>query len=495
MKTTIVRVLVAALLSGAPGMPAPVRAEAARPAEEKEDKAEKERRKREEKAAEKDQKEQDQARDLLDEIQPDIDSFAKTLIGARYDDPFLQDYVNEMGQRLVPKEASPGVLFSFRVVADPTPNAYALPDGRIYVNTGLLVFVRNEAQLALVLGHEIGHVVEQHQIEAIKASRSIKRRLLPGLIGAVAGAALGAVVKGKEGAEKGAVLGAVGGFVYSAVALNSYGRKQEDEADVVGTRLALARGYDPKEAVAFFQSLADTFGDKDRFSNLLWGNHSRNVDRVGHAQALLDGELSSVYNSQRAAGNLTLGSGQMKLYTSRMFRDTAILYMNESDRYDIAKMLLDSIIDYRTRDPLTLWAIGRVYKMVGRSPEDKAKALDYLQKAVQTDERNVYPFVNRDLGLMQARLADTSAGMAPAVESIKKYVRAYIDRNGEYPPDMLDMYDYLLIFGDSKWTAPKVESMVIRASTPARVQETVASESARKALLPQLPPKKKPGIN
>jgi predicted Zn-dependent protease len=498
--TRIFGLFATTLLLSAPGMPAqeqdasgPVPEEVS---EKKESKAEKERRKKEEKAAQKEAKEAKEAKELLDEIQSDMDEFAKGLIARRYLDSFLQEYVNEMGQNLVPTDAPEGVLFSFRVVADPSPNAYALADGRVFVNAGLLTFVKNEAQLAMVLGHEIGHVVERHTIEAIKESRSVKKKLLPSLLGAAAGAIVGGMFKGKEGAAVGAAAGAVGGALYSAVAMNSYNRKQEDEADTIGARLMLARSYDAAEGVAFFQRLADRFGDKDQFSAFLWANHSRNVDRVKHIRALLDGEMSGAYNARRSEGKLTIGTGQLNLYMSRMYRDVAIALMDHLDRYDLAKELLDSIIEYRARDPRALWAIGRVYKMVGRTPEDKARALEYLQRAAQTDERNLHPYVYRDVGLMQARLANATEGsMAPAIESLKKYVRGTIDKDGIYPPDIEEMYDYLLIFGDSQWTAPKMESVMMRASVPGASPHLKplgpnATEAA-KAMIPGPPPKKK----
>lgn len=461
----------------------------AAPQDEQESKAEKERRKKEEKALQKDLKEDKKDRELLEEIQDEFNELARGLLQARYEDRFLQDYVNEVGQSLVPKETRSGMTFAFRVIHDPVPNAYALPDGRVYVNTGLLCFVRSEAELAVALGHEIGHVLEKHQIEAIKEARSLKKRLLPSIFGAVAGAAVGAIIKGKEGAATGAAIGAVGGLGYSFIAMNGYKRKQEDEADAIGTRLALGRRYDAAEGVTLFQRLADTFGDEDSFSNVIWGNHSRNVDRVAHVRALLDGEMSATYNQLRSAGNLQLGSGQLQLFMSRMYRDVAIVYMDEYDRFDVAKSLLESIIDYRGRDPKTLWALGRVYKLVGRTPEEKAKALELLQRAALTDERIMYPFIHRDLGLMQARLATGPSGMAPAIESLKKYVLFHTQRYRSYPPDLEEMYDYLLTFGDSKWTAPKVEGAIIQAASPT-LSTGGPSEGIRKALRPT---PKKPG--
>ena len=358
--------------------------------QQQEDKAEKERKKKEEKAQQKDTKEAQEAQSLLEEIQGDIDQEVANLRSRLYADQFLQDYVNEVGQSLVPRETPEGVIFVFRVADVSWPEAKAFPDGRIYVTTGLLSFVESEAELGVVLGHEIGHVLEKHTVEAIKESRSVKRRLLPGLVGAAAGALIGGAIKGKEGAAVGAGVGAAAGLVVSAVDFNRYGRKQEDEADTIGVRLALARGYEAKEGITFFQRLADRFGDNDPLQNFLYAKHSRNVDRVKHIRALLDGDLAAYYNQKRTAGELSLGTGQLQLFTSRMVRDVAISFMYE-DRFDLAKGLLTKIADYRMRDPTTLWALGRLYKNIGRTPEDRARALDYLQRAVTLDERNRHP--------------------------------------------------------------------------------------------------------
>jgi predicted Zn-dependent protease len=461
---------------------APVRAQSsdsAVPSQEEADKAEKERRKKEDKAEKKEVKEARATQELMDEIQADVDDFASGMTARLYPDNFLQDYVNEIGQRLVPRSAVADQLFSFRVVDDSVPNAYALPDGRIFVNSGLLVFVRNEAQLAMALSHEAGHVLEQHQIESIKEARSFKRRALPGLLGAIGGAVVGGLVKGKEGAAVGAAAGLAGGMIYSAVALNAYNRKQEDEADLIGARLMIAQGYDPAQGAALFQALADRFPEKDRFKDLLWAQHSRNVDRVAHVKALIDGELATTYNAQKAAGKLAEGSGQLDFFLSRMYREVAIELMDRYDRYDVAKDVLERVVEYRARDPRALWAMGRVYKLVGRTPADRAKALDYLQRAAQVDERNLHPYVYRDLGLMQARLATASGeNMAPAVESMKRYVTLWIERNGHEPPDLDEMYDYLLAFGDAQWTAPKIDVLVAAREQPAGAGPYAARGSA-----------------
>ncbi len=462
----------------------------------RDDKAERDRKR----AAEREAKDARGNDKLVDEAQPEIDALALALLSNKYDDPFLQEYVNELGQSLVPSETPEGVLFSFRVIASREPNALALPDGRIYVTTGLLTFVNNEAQLAFVLGHEIGHVVEHHYARSVREARTRAR------VGAVLGAGLGALIgggtKGKEGALAGAVAGAAAGYAVATLTMNSYSRQQEDEADRRGVMLALDRKFDAKEAGGLFQRLATTFGEQDKFTNALWGRHSRNLERIENVDRLISADLSTRYNELKSKGDLSLGSSQMYLYTSAMIREMAISYMQDDDRYDLAKSLLEQIKSYRARDPKTLWALGKVYKTVGRTEVDKNKALDYLQQAVRLDERNRFPFIRRDYGLMQARMGNT----AGAVDSLKSYILNHIELRYSYPEDIDDMYDYLLTFGDSKWTAPKLDTRILRAEvTPAQepTTQTAAGTNAPEpkgrqapagnALRPTATPRPQPG--
>jgi predicted Zn-dependent protease len=457
------------------------------------DQSEKERKKREEKAAEKEAKEARDAAEVMKDVQGELDELKAALLDQRYDDAFLQDFVNELGQGLVPKETPAGVLFSFRVIKDPIPNAFALPDGRIYVNSGLLVFVDSEAELAVILGHEIGHVTSQHYVQSVKAQK--REALVSGILGAAAGGIIGALTGGKKGAVTGAAVGVAAGVVVASIRMNSYSRRQEDEADSIGVQLALDRHYDSKESVAFFKRLSDVYGDQDKFSNALYGRHSRNRDRMAYIDQLLTGELAPGYNKLRSAGALTSGTGQMQMYASRMTRDVAITLMDEFDRYEVSKRLLERIADYRASDPKTLWALGRVFKLVGRTEQDRSRALNYLQRAAELDSRNMYPFIQRDLGLMQARLGTTPA----AAESLKKYVLAHQSKYYAHPDDLEEIYDYLLAFGDRTWKAPAIDPLFVRAVAPELTQAPApvkkADEPPTRPLVkpPAKPPVKKGG--
>src|SRR2546421_2733815 len=83
-----------------------------------------------------------------------------------YDDPLLDEYLGRLGDKLLPEQvrAAGGPGLRFGVISDPTLNAFAMPNGRIYVHSGLLSRLDNEAQLAMILGHEMTHVTSRHAL-------------------------------------------------------------------------------------------------------------------------------------------------------------------------------------------------------------------------------------------------------------------------------------------------------------------------------------------
>ena len=225
---------------------------------------------RERKAAEQREKKDQALDELRIEIQPEADRVVRRMLERTYDDPLANGYINAIGQSLVPEEASSGLSFSFRVLADHRPNAFAMPDGRIFVSSGLLAFVENEAQLAVVLGHEIAHVVEGHTLDSIRKQRSSDKRNK--IIGTAAGAALGGILGGKKGgaaqAAAGAAIGAAAGAMIAnavtAILQGKYSREQEKEADLIGAEIAMANGFDPQAGVSLFEKLHRLYGRRQR---------------------------------------------------------------------------------------------------------------------------------------------------------------------------------------------------------------------------------------
>ncbi len=158
-------------------------------------------------------------------------------------DPFLNAYVTHVGKRLVSaREAQEsGFPFTFEVVADPSINAFALPGGPMFINTGLLRAVDNEAQLAGVMGHEMSHVILRHGTNQASKSRLIE---LP--------AVLGSQMAGNSMMGRLAALGI--GLGANSVLLK-FSRSAESQADLMGSHLMAESGYNPMEMARFFEKL------------------------------------------------------------------------------------------------------------------------------------------------------------------------------------------------------------------------------------------------
>jgi predicted Zn-dependent protease len=159
-------------------------------------------------------------------------------------DPEVTAYIEALGQRLAQRSPRRDVSYRFHVADMPEPNAFALPGGYIYVSRGLLAIANSEAELANVIGHEIGHVAARHASQ--RETRSVGVGLLSALGSIVAG-----VAAGGQAAQAVSQLGQIAG----AGLIASYGRDQERQADEVGQQLAAGAGWDPGAVSSFFVTL------------------------------------------------------------------------------------------------------------------------------------------------------------------------------------------------------------------------------------------------
>jgi len=158
-------------------------------------------------------------------------------------DPFLTAYVNKIGKRLAASQEAQesGFPFTFEVVADPSINAFALPGGPMFINTGLLKAVDNEAELAGVMGHEMSHVILRHGTNQASKAQLMQ---LPAVLGSqvVGGSMLGALAN-------------LGIGIGTNSVLLKFSRGAESQADLMGSHLMSEAGYDPMQLAAFFDKL------------------------------------------------------------------------------------------------------------------------------------------------------------------------------------------------------------------------------------------------
>ena len=153
-------------------------------------------------------------------------------------DQALQQYVQNIGAALAAKSERPNLPWTFRAVDDPTPNAFALPGGYIFITRGLLDLMGNEAELASVIGHEIGHVTARHSVQQMSQQQ-------------LAGLALGiGSILSPTVAQLGDIASQGLGLLFL-----KYGRDDERQADDLGFKYALNQGYDVREMDDVFRSL------------------------------------------------------------------------------------------------------------------------------------------------------------------------------------------------------------------------------------------------
>jgi len=160
-------------------------------------------------------------------------------------DPVLTNYVNLVGKRLANSQEArdSGFPFSFEVVADPSINAFALPGGPMFINTGLLKAVDNEAQLAGVMGHEMSHVILRHGTNQASKAQLLQLPLV-----------LGSQVAGGSDSMLGKLAQVGIGLGANSVILK-FSRNAESQADLTGSHIMAESGYNPMEMARFFEKL------------------------------------------------------------------------------------------------------------------------------------------------------------------------------------------------------------------------------------------------
>jgi len=199
-------------------------------------------------------------------------------LGGTYAAPSLESYVREIGTRLAAVSELPNLPWHFTVLNDHQVNAFALPGGYVYITRGLLAIADNEAEMASVLAHEIGHVTARHAAQRYSTAMATNLGLTGiSILGSVFGVPSGVGQILSSGAQ---------------VAMQQYSQGQELEADMLGIRYMTRAGYDPNASTAFFRKLS-AHSDlearqkgKDGVTHNIMSTHPRTEDRIKQAMGL-----------------------------------------------------------------------------------------------------------------------------------------------------------------------------------------------------------------
>ncbi len=184
-----------------------------------------------------------------------------------YRDRDLNDYIDDIGQRMAAASSRPGIPYTFQVVEDPNINAFATMGGYVYVTTGLIKAADNEAQLASVIGHEVGHVASRHALEQMRETMIAQGIASAAGLDSNVAVAIGVDLALRRPASRG----------------------DEFEADERGLANLIQAGYAPSAMPAFMQKLVGQPSPPTFLST-----HPAASDRVTRLQALIDPAIADI---------------------------------------------------------------------------------------------------------------------------------------------------------------------------------------------------------
>jgi predicted Zn-dependent protease len=195
--------------------------------------------------------------------------------GGDYGSPKLRNYISSIGKKLAAVSEVPNLPYRFTILNDEKVNAFALPGGYVYITRGLLALAENEAEVAGVLAHEIGHITARHSAQRYSTTQAAN-------IGLTVLGVLGSVVGLPSGIGQAVSMG-------TQAAVQGHSRGQELQADMLGVRYMTKVGYTPDGMTGFFNKLAAhskleaRMKGEDGVSHNIMSTHPRTEDRITQA--------------------------------------------------------------------------------------------------------------------------------------------------------------------------------------------------------------------
>lgn len=319
--------------------------------------------------------------------------------GRLYDDSVFSDYLNQVGRRLIPPNFDVNVIsFRFKTIKNPFLNAFSFPHGGIYIHSGFLAKMDNEAQLATVLAHEIAHVIHRHTLQAfrnIKGAAALMTTLR--VVGAPAGLPGAGVV----------ILGAIG----TMAAVSGYSQGAEEEADREAFDLLVRAGYDPAETPKLFDSIKKDLEERQIQEPFFFGTHPRLQERKESFSRLLGKQPSSEGGEK---GTERFEEKILPLLLENAQLDLAM------GRFGFAEDALRRYLKHRDDRPEGHYWLGEVCRQRAKEGDREAAEKEYLA-AVQRDPSYAHSY--KGLGLIYMKLGEKRK----ARDQFRKYLSLFPD--------------------------------------------------------------------
>jgi predicted Zn-dependent protease len=299
--------------------------------------------------------------------------------GSIYDDEELDKYLDQVGQAVIPPGGPPDrVRWRFRVIRDPYINAFSLPNGSIYLNTGLLAQLENESQLAGVMAHECAHVIKRHAFSENKKLRKKARdKYILDMV------STWAPVFGTTGTAVSLLADTVRTVLVATVF--GYSRELEREADVYAADRLIELNYDAEELLRTFRLLETSY--EAEYVKLYYRDHPNLQERIAYTGLRLKGDTHKpVSSEQRAVYRLRYLSK-----TERVLRHDIQLNIY-SGRFRTAFALSQKLVDFKPESSENVLHLAEAYRALGprvielRGEELTPKALKKGRKSTQEEE-------------------------------------------------------------------------------------------------------------
>jgi predicted Zn-dependent protease len=297
--------------------------------------------------------------------------------GMLYQDVEIENYLNRIAAKLHANSISSDFSFQIKVIKDPSLNAFAFPNGAIYIHTGILARMDNEAQLAALLAHEIVHCTHRHSLRTL---RSIKDRTQ----------ANNARVR-----ELAQLLGITG----SITSTSGYTRELETEADRVGLDLTVKANYDPREILNLFELLKQEIELEGIEEPYFFGTHPN----VGQRIENVNNWLAEKYHG-KITGIKNTDVFQSKI--SRLVLDNARLDLRQG-RYFVAQRAVEKFLAIKQDDARAYFLLGEIFRQRGRQ-DDAAAAIKNYEKSISLNPS--FPEPHKAMGLIHYK--DGEKGLA-----------------------------------------------------------------------------------
>lgn len=302
--------------------------------------------------------------------------------GVLHESKELQAYVNTVAQRLLPASLRiQDAPINVKVIKNPYFNAFTFPHGAIYIHSGLLAAMENEAQLAALLGHEIAHFNHRHAYVHLSNRENVS-------------VSFQVLAMGAGGAGLFSPLVSLFGLFTMNAAVSGYSQSLEWEADDTGLDLAMKAGYDPREAVKLFEILEREVKDRDKDQPFFFGSHPRLTERRDHYRQLVE--------SHHAGRTGEIGADKFNDETAVIKLENVEINIAQG-RWDWAESALVRFLSRYGHDPRGHYLLGELFRRRNKT-EDRERAERAYKDALALDDR--FALAHRGLGLLHERTGD-----------------------------------------------------------------------------------------